>query len=283
MINANTHFLIVGLGLLGGSYALGLKQKEYHVSAIDTDETAIQYALSHNFIHEGVTTNDESLIQKADVIILCLYPSQMVQWVKENGSKLSPNTYITDVCGVKSCIVDSIQSLLPSTVEFIAAHPMAGKEVSGVQYADPNIFLPANFIITPTEKNTEGGIALLYDLANILRFKRITKLSPTKHDEMIAFLSQLPHVIAVCLMNCKESEHLVAYSGDSFRDLTRIAKINETLWSDLFLSNKEVLLSQIDLFMNEMQIFRDLLADEKEETMKEVFRLSTKRRKEFDK
>lgn len=282
MISTNTRFLVVGLGLLGGSYALGLKQKEYYVSAIDINEETIQFALEHHIIDEGSTSNDESLIQNADVIILGLYPSKMIGWVKENVHKLKKNVFITDVCGVKSGIVHEIQSLLPSSAEFIAAHPMAGKEVSGVQYADPSIFLPANFIITPTKANTEQGIALLYDLANILRFKRITKLSVEKHDEMIAFLSQLPHVIAVCLMNCKESEHLIAYTGDSFRDLTRIAKINEVLWSDLFLWNKDVLLSQIDLFMEELQSFRNLLENEDEEGMKEAFRLSTKRRKDFD-
>ena len=282
MINKDTKFLIVGLGLLGGSYALGLKQKEYHVSAIDTNSHTIQYALEHNIIDTGSTTVDEALIQEADVIILGLYPSLMTAWIQENTHKIKKNTFITDVCGVKSGIVLEIQSLLPNGVEFIAAHPMAGKEVSGVEYADPNIFLPANFIITPTKNNTEDGIALLYDLANILRFKRITQLSIEKHDEMIAFLSQLPHVIAVCLMNCKESNHLIAYTGDSFRDLTRIAKINENLWSDLFLWNKDVLLSQIDLFMNQMSDFRELLANSDEDAMKEAFKLSTQRRKEFD-
>ena len=282
MINKDTKFLIVGLGLLGGSYALGLKQKEYYVTAIDTNPNSIQYALEHHIIDAGSTNADEALIQEADVIILGLYPSLMTKWIQEHGSMIKKNAFITDVCGVKSGIVLEIQSQLPEGVEYIAAHPMAGKEVSGVEYADPNIFLPANFIITPTENNTEEGISLLYDLANILRFKRITQLSIEKHDEMIAFLSQLPHVIAVCLMNCKESNHLVAYTGDSFRDLTRIAKINENLWSDLFLWNKDVLLSQIDLFMNQMQEFRELLSSSDEEAMKEAFRLSTQRRKEFD-
>lgn len=282
MINKNTKFLIVGLGLLGGSYALGLKQKEYFVSAIDTNPNTIEYALTHHIINKGSTSSTEELIKEADVIILGLYPSLMTKWIQENGSKIKKGAFITDVCGVKSGIVLEIQELLPQGVEFIAAHPMAGREVSGVEYADPNIFLPANFIITPTQNNTEDGIALLYDLANILRFKRITQLTIEKHDEMIAFLSQLPHVIAVCLMNCKESEHLIAYTGDSFKDLTRIAKINENLWSDLFLWNKDVLLSQIDLFMNQMQDFRNLLACSDEEGMKEAFKLSTQRRKEFD-
>lgn len=282
MINNNTKFLIVGLGLLGGSYAKALKQKEYYVTAIDINQSSIDYALSNNIIDAGSNDSPE-LIQEADVIILGLYPNTMVNWVRDNQQHFKSGAMITDVSGVKCHIIDEIQSFLRSDVEFISAHPMAGKEVRGVEYADANMFLPANFIITPTEKNTEKGIEFIYDLANILRFKRITRLTPEKHDEMIAFLSQLPHVIAVCLMTCKESEHLIAYTGDSFRDLTRIAKINEELWSELFTINKDVLLEQMDLFMNEFQSFRNKLANDDTEGMKESFRLSTKRRKEFDK
>ena len=282
MINNTTKFLVVGLGLLGGSYAKALKQKEYYVSALDINPNSIEYALNNGIIDKG-STDDVSLISEADVVIIGLYPTTMVEWMREHQQYFKPGTMITDVSGVKCHIIDEIQNFLREDVEFIAAHPMAGKEVKGVEYADGNMFLPANFIITPTEKNTDKGIEFIYDLANILRFKRITKLTPQKHDEMIAFLSQLPHVIAVCLMTCRESEHLIAYTGDSFRDLTRIAKINEDLWSELFTINKDVLLSQMDLFMDEFMAFRDKLANDDTEGMKDTFRLSTKRRKEFDK
>ena len=282
MITTQTKFLIVGLGLLGGSYAKGLKQKEYYVSAIDTRQESIDYALKNNIICEG-STNNPKLIEEADIIILGLYPETVITWLKENQQYIKPNTIITDVTGIKQYIIDEISTFLRKDIEFIAAHPMAGKEVKGVENADSNIFLPANFIIVPTPQNSKEAIDTVYDIANILRFKRITTLSPQKHDEMIAFLSQLPHVIAVCLMTCKESEHLIAYTGDSFRDLTRIAKINEDLWSELFRINKDVLLEQMDLFMNEFTNFREMLSNDDIEGMKETFRLSTKRRKEFDK
>lgn len=282
MINKSTKFLIVGLGLLGGSYAKALKEKEYTVKALDINEASIQYAIENNIIDDGATDNIE-LIKEADVIILGLYPQTMVDWIKNNQQYFKPKALITDVCGVKSYVIREIQAIIRKDVEFIAAHPMAGKEVKGVEYADSNMFLPANFIITPTTENTDEGIEFVRNLASILRFKRITTLTPEKHDEMIGFLSQLPHVIAVCLMTCRDNEELTAYTGDSFRDLTRIAKINEDLWSELFLINRDVLLEQMDLFNEQFQTFRKLLASDDTDGMKEVFKLSTKRRKEMDK
>ena len=160
---------------------------------------------------------------------------------------------------------------------------MAGREVSGVQYADCSIFEPANFIITPTSVNTPEGIAWVKALAETLNFRHIATLSPAEHDKMVGFLSQLTHVIAVTLMNTSDNTHLVDYTGDSFRDLTRIAKINESLWTELFLMNKANLIREIDEFAAELTHFRRVLENEDTEEMKRLFRQSTQRRKCFDK
>lgn len=282
MIKKETTFLIVGLGLLGGSYAMALKQRNYQVIAIDINEESIKYAVEKGIIDEGISTDKDDFISKADAVILCLYPHDLVNWIRSNQKHIKPNAFITDVCGVKTGIIEEIQGFLRTDLEFISAHPMAGKEVSGVKNSDSLIFLPANLIITPTKRNSEAAIDFINDLANILRFKHISVLPPEKHDEMIAFLSQLPHVIAVCLMNCKDSKHLINYTGDSFRDLTRIAKINENLWSELFSINKDILLEQMDLFENEFKNFRSIIAQDDVEGMKKLFANSTKRRKEFD-
>lgn len=234
----NRKILIVGLGLLGGSYALGLKKWNHVISAIDISLEAIDYALACGMIDKGASYNDPNLIQQADFIISGLYPTTLLHWIEENQQYFQPHTIITDVTGVKGAIVERIQANLREDCEFIASHPMAGKEVSGNQYADPNIFLSENLILTPTEKNTQEAIDLVSDLGRELRFNHISCLSVEKHDEMIGFLSQLTHVIAVSLMNTHDTTHLKDYTGDSFRDLTRIAKINETLWTELFLLNK---------------------------------------------
>lgn len=276
-------FLIVGLGLLGGSIAMGLKKWNHVVYAIDIDQDTIDYALNHQIIDEGSTCIDPELIQKADVIISGLYPTLIVDWMKENQQYFKPNTLITDVTGVKRSVVESIQSILREDCEFIGSHPMAGKEVKGVQYADPTIFLPANLILTPTEKNTQEAIDFMYEFGKELRFNNICELSVQEHDEMIGYLSQLTHVIAVSLMNANDSKDLVKYTGDSFRDLTRIAKINDRLWTELFLLNKDILIKEIDSFINEMNEFKTILINEDVEKMRDKFITSTTRRKYFDK
>lgn len=283
MIDKKKRFLIIGLGLLGGSYAMGLKKRGYIVSAIDINEASINYALEKGIIDEGATTADPNLISQADVIISGLYPKTIVGWISENQQYFKKNALITDVTGVKCSIIYKIQELLREDCEFIGSHPMAGKEVSGVQFADSSIFLPANLIITPTSKNTQAAIDFLYEFGIELRFNNICILTPEKHDEMIGYLSQLTHVIAVSLMNANDNSHLKEYTGDSFRDLTRIAKINENLWTELFLMNKDVLVNEITAFVDEINDFKQKLMAEDVDGMKQKFIQSTKRRKYFDK
>ncbi|MGN1418128.1 MAG: prephenate dehydrogenase [Acutalibacteraceae bacterium] len=282
-INKNTKFLIVGLGLLGGSYARGFTEKGYYVDAITRSQSSVDFALEHEIVNHATTEVDIEMIQNADIIVFSLYPNIFVKWIEENGKYIRPGTMITDVTGVKQCIVEKIQSLLPEGVEFVSAHPMAGREVYGVENSSEKIFFGANYIVVPTEKNTEENIETCKRIGEILGFGRICELSPKEHDEMIGFVSQLTHCIAVALMTCYEHEHLEKYTGDSFRDLTRIANINEYMWSELFMLNKEALLKQMDLFMGEFEKLRNYLADGNKDGMMEMMRISTQRRKLFDK
>ena len=280
---AKKNVLIVGLGLMGGSYARALKRLGFHVAALDRDREAIAYALEEHIIHEGSADEDEELIRKADAIIFALYPGIFPDWVREHQHLFRSGAKITDVTGVKSCIVYRIQELLREDVEFIAAHPMAGRELSGVQNSDDRIFRDANYIIVPTEKNTAEGIEWCGMLGRLLGCGRISVLSPEEHDEMIGFVSQLTHCIAVSLMTCSDNTHLADYTGDSFRDLTRIARINDRMWSELFMMNRGPLLRQMDLFLHELQGFRDMLEKGDTEGMRAKMRLSTERRAMFDK
>lgn len=275
--------LIIGLGLLGGSYAKALKRQGFTVNCITKDQSSIDYAKQNNIIDFGTTEIDENLIKSSDLIIFALYPKVLIDWIKENGYMFREGTIITDVTGVKSCIVDDIQNMLPKDVEYISAHPMAGKEVYGVENSDDGIFKDANYIVVPTEKNSEDAITLCEDLGFRLGFARVSRLSPNEHDKMIAFLSQLTHCIAVSLMCSNEDDNLVKYTGDSFRDLTRIARINENMWSELFLLNKEPLLEEMDVFINTFTTLRNHLKNDDVQGMKEMMKLSTKRRKLFDK
>ncbi len=279
----HSRILIVGLGLIGGSYAKGLKRLGYHVSAIDTRREAIDYALENHIINDGYTEVDPEVVGSADGVIFGLYPKVFVEWIEKYQQYFKPGAMLTDVTGVKGCIVYRIQDILRDDVEFIASHPMAGREVYGVENSNDAIFRGANFIMTPTEKNSPQAIRWVGQLARLLGFERISVLTPEEHDEMIGYLSQLTHCIAVALMTCSDNEHLVDYTGDSFRDLTRIANINDLMWSELFMLNRESLLKYMDIFLDEFASLRDMLRDGRVEELREKMRLSTKRRAYFNK
>ena len=282
-LTKDTNILIVGLGVIGGSYARALSRQGYSVRCITKEQKDIDYALSLGMIKEGSTEVKADFIQEADLIIFALYPHIFVEWIKEYQHLFRTGTLITDVTGVKGQIVEEVQSVLRSDVEFIAAHPMAGRESSGVEYSDDRVFIGANYIITPTERNTPDAIEFCKTLGEVLGFARITELSPEEHDRMIAFLSQLTHCIAVTLMTCNEAPMMEQYTGDSFRDLTRIAKINDAMWSELFLLNREALLEQMDAFASEFDRFRTLLKNGDSDGMRETMRRATARRMLFDK
>ena len=283
IVDVSKNILIVGLGLLGGSYARALKRFGFHISSITKEQSSIDYALSQKIIDEGTTEIDAKMIGSADLVIFALYPHIFIEWVKQNQKYFKKGALLTDVTGVKRNVVYKVQKMLRDDVEFIAAHPMAGKETSGVENSTDKIFAGANYIVTPTDKNTKDGIETCKELGRLLGFSNVAELSPEEHDDMIGFLSQLTHCIAVTLMTCNECEDMEKFTGDSFRDLTRIAKINDLMWSELFIQNKEPLLNQMNLFIKQFEKLKNMLETEDVEGMREMMRHSTERRALFDK
>jgi prephenate dehydrogenase len=281
--NSQTTFCIVGLGLMGGSYARALTARGYRVTAITKEQSSLDFALKEGFIAEGSTTPDETLLHQADMVIFALYPHTFVEWLRSYQHLLKSGAVITDVTGVKGSTVYAVQEFLRQDVEFIAAHPMAGREVYGVENSDASIFKGANYIVTPTPNNTPQAIALCEELGRELGFAHVSCLSPEEHDDMIGFVSQLTHCIAVTLMTCTDCEELVDYTGDSFRDLTRIAAINDEMWSELFLMNKQPLLQNMEKFQKEFNRLYQLLKEENRDEMRKMMQLSTRRRKLFNK
>lgn len=274
---------IIGLGLMGASFAKRLSpQKDKTIYGIDQNEQTIQTALELNIIKEG-STDPGKLIKKCNLIILALYPTMIKPWIVENQQYLESGTILMDISGVKTNIVEPVQAILREDLELISIHPMCGRESRGIDFAQADIFDNANYIIVPTNKNTPKAIEAAKQLGKDLRVKNISILSCEEHDRMIGFLSQLTHVIAVSLMNTHDNSHLVEYTGDSFRDLTRIATINEDLWSELFLLNKDILLDEINQFLDATKHFRDSLEKEDIDEMKRLFIQSTNRRKLFNK
>jgi prephenate dehydrogenase len=257
---------------MGGSYARALHRVGFHVNAIAHKQEDIDFALSEGFIDKGAAFPDPELISSAELVIFALYPHVFKEWIAENQIYFKPGTLLTDVTGVKRCIVYDIQDMLRDDVEYISAHPMAGREVLGVRNSDDSIFRVANYIVVPTEKNTPEAIETCKSLGRVMGFARITELTPEKHDEMIAFVSQLTHCIAVSLMTCNDADHIGAFTGDSFRDLTRIANINEDMWTELFLENKEHLLGELDLLIDSLREYRDAIATDDAEVLRSLLR-----------
>ena len=283
LVDISKNILIVGMGLLGGSYARGLKRYGFHISTITKDKASVEYALKENIVDEGTTEIDEQMIANADIVIFALYPHIFLKWVEENQKFFKPGALLTDVTGVKRNVVYKIQDMLREDVEFIAAHPMAGKEVSGVENSSEKIFIGANYIVTPTKKNSKDAIESCKELGRLLGFSNVSVLSPEEHDEMIGFVSQLTHCIAITLMTCNDCENIEKFTGDSFRDLTRIARINDLMWSELFIENKDALLKQMDMFMEQFTNLKGMLEEDDVSGMRKMMQYSTERRAAFDK
>ena len=263
---------IVGLGLIGGSIARRLRG--FHnckVNAVDINEISLHLAKSDGVISEGFTEG-KNAIADSDLIILCLYPQKNIDFIKENLSYIKDGAVITDVSGVKQYVIDEIQAVLPEGVDFVGAHPMAGREVGGYQSSTDTLFNRASFIITPTERNKPESIALVRELAEHIGCKNIVTTSPSEHDEIIAYTSQLMHVVAVALCDNPMIERSTYFSAGSLRDCTRVAVINEVMWSELFLENKDALKKRITEMQDSLQKVSDALdandRDELETIMK---------------
>lgn len=270
---------IIGLGLMGGSYAIGLSKKGHMIYGMDSNSDTLSYALENHIINDVLSESDISLL---DVLILAFYPEAIINFLKKYQKYFKKGLLITDICGVKSSFVKEATKLaLPAT--YCSAHPMAGKEKIGIKFADETIFIGANYLITPLEDTPQFAIKMLEKIGEELGFAKISIVSPLVHDNMIGFTSQLTHAIAVSLVNSDHDEQTGNFIGDSYRDLTRIAMINENLWSELFLENKDFLLNHINQFEIELERLKEALKKNDKEELKKIFVQSTNIRKKMEK
>ena len=274
--------LIVGLGVIGGGYAMALKEAGYNeVYGIDTNEETLKKAKEMKIIKEGFTREDE-IISEMNLIIFAIYPNLVKDFIVKNKNKFKENALITDVTGIKQLFINDIVEILPQNIDFVFAHPMAGRENKGIDYATNKVFQGANFLIVETKKNKEENIRKIENLAKEMGFKHIKRTTPAFHDEMIAFTSQLPHVLAVALTNSDiENRNTGEFIGDSYRDLTRIANMNEKLWSLLFLGNKKNLLEAMNNFEAEFDKIKKCIEENDEKNLQKLFIKSTIRREQL--
>lgn len=269
---------IVGIGLIGGTYAKALRKYPYNIYGIDNNEETLAYAIKENIV-DYAYTNPKSVLKELDVVFICLYPEDTIKFVRDNINHFKRGAIISDVVGVKRTIIDNLEVYFEDDVEFVFAHPIAGREKIGITYAQEEIFKDANFVITPTKKNTDEAINLISTLAKQMGFKNVSIITDTQHDEIISFTSQLTHVLALALVNSDDEKFDTSlFIGDSYKDLTRIAMINEKLWSELFIKNKDHLIRTINRFEEHLDEIKDAISKKDKDHLEELMVKATTRR-----
>lgn len=272
---------IIGLGLMGGSIAMALNH-QHEIIAYDISEESLSYAMTHHLVQE--TTNDLDVFFSAtSIIFLCIYPKMIVPFVLENQDKMQKNTVLIEISGIKSALISKLLPKLSNNLDMVFTHPIAGREKIGVTFAKDTIFHGANFVIVPTEYNRLSSINLVKTLAKEMKFKTITSTTMEAHDDIIAYTSQLTHVLSLALVNSDPETHeTFRYIGDSYRDLTRISMINETLWNELFLENKDRLLPKIDALIDHLQEYRDAIQNNDTTLLKQKMQEAKTRRMKIE-
>ena len=275
---------IVGLGVIGGSFAMAFKEAGFEdVYAVDLNKESIEKAKNMGIIKDG-SDNAKQFLEIADLVIICIYPRIIKDFMMENRNNFKDGAIVTDVAGIKGTLIKQLDDIIPDNIDFIFGHPMAGRENKGIDHATAECYKGANYLLIDTERNDDDNVLLLQAIIYKLGIKRIIRISSGFHDQIIAFTSHLPHVMAVSLINSDvEARNTEIYMGGSYRDATRVADINEDLWTELFLGNKENLLEVIDDFMAEMGRFREDLAKGDRVSLNKRLKRATKRRRRLNK
>ena len=260
--------VIVGLGLIGGSMAKALKQNTSHqVLGMDQDEDALLDACSCGAI-DGKAGRDD--LKTADLVYLCVYPEGALAFAREYGPLLKAGSVLTDACGVKEELCAAMAAL-PGQYTFVAGHPMAGKERSGFAASDPSIFVGASYILVDTGA-PDWAMALVRERAGEMGFGRVVRTTPARHDQMIAFASQLPHALACAYVMSPRCPEHQGFSAGSYRDVSRVANINDALWSRLFLDNQKALTQELDQLIANLSRLRDAVDRRDQEELRSLLR-----------
>ena len=262
---------VIGLGLIGGSICKCLKKHTFHhIMGFDIDKDTVEKALEQNAIDEEITLNR---LGEANLTIICLYPNAICEFVQNNADKFRKGSIVIDTCGVKKKIVDQCTPILEEhDVLFVGTHPMAGREFSGFDYSTDTLFDNASFIITPSEHTPQIAIDLLSTLAGSIGFGKAVISTPEKHDQVIAYTSQLAHIVSNAYVKSPSVLEFNGFSAGSFLDLTRVAKLNENMWTSLFMCNKEALLNELDHIIKSISEYRDAISSDDYDLLRELLK-----------
>ena len=270
----------IGLGLMGGALAMGIrKQGPDKICAFDINEEVLEDALRKEVIDWGVSETEgiRQILGVSDLVVICLYPQLALDFILEYMEDFKENAVITDITGVKKLLVDHLRGVLREDLDLILGHPMAGSEKEGFGNADDSIFKNRNYILVPQPENKPENLAFIKEIIHNLGFVNIVETTAEVHDQKIAFTSQLCHVIASALVDSEDDLHITDYEGGSFGDLTRSARINAGMWTELFICNKEALVDQIEKFEKSMDTMKKMIQAEDSQGLTEI--LSNVRKK----
>lgn len=274
------NIIISGLGIIGGSFAKALaKYTDHHIIGINRSEKPLQNALLCGAIHE-IGTRDS--IKTADMIILGTFPEAAVKFVRDNADIIPKSCIVTDTSGIKSKICPELIKLSREYgFKFIGSHPMAGKEKNGFDSSDADLFRGASYIIVPCGAE-ENDVAFVSSLMKKIGFGTIKIATPEEHDRMIAFTSQLPHAIACAYVLNESCKNHKGFSAGSYRDVSRVARINVPLWTELFSENRSSLVSELDEFIANITNIRNAVAEGDNEAVSEALSKARKVKEETD-
>lgn len=269
---------IVGLGIMGGSFAKSIRQNILSQSdstgkilGCNRSTSSITMALSEGVIDKGFPSTDvDKMLPDCDVVFICLYPHATLDFLKDHKDKFKSGAIITDISGVKGIFEKSLPQLLRPDTDFVIGHPMAGGEKEGYAASNAKFFINHNYILLPQDFNKPENLETMRTLISAMGFSRITETSCQNHDYKIGFTSQLCHVIASALVASADDEEITAFGGGSFEDLTRIAMINAPLWTELFISNKDILCNHIENFQKQLDLMKNFIQSENSEELKNM-------------
>ena len=273
--------LVVGLGLIGGSMAMALRGfEDYEIVGADLSEPVLRYALEQG-VCDRVTGQAEEEVSRADVVILCQHPGGIVRFLEEHREKFKPGALVTDVCGIKTAIMEAARAL-PPEVDFIGCHPMAGKETSGIWNADGTLFQGAHFILTPRAESTPEHVALMERMAAHLGCRDVVNTTPEHHDAIIAYTSQVMHVMAVAVCDDPDLFDCKGFEGGSFRDCTRVAALDVPLWTELFSMNAPALCKVISHLEENLRSYREAIESGDTKKLSEKLSWSADRKRKMN-
>lgn len=265
----NMKITIIGLGLIGGSVCKAIKKYTNHeVLGYGRNKITLQKALDCNAIDAVADT-----LKIADMTIVCTPPDNAFKFMQDNAMNFKKDSIVADVCGVKGQLAIDTHNILKSCgVNFVGTHPMAGKERYGFDNSNADLFQRANFIVTPVEDTDKKSLDEVVQLAKDIGFGRIIYSTPFDHDKVIAYTSQLAHVVSNAYVKSPTMAIEFGFSGGSFQDMTRVATVNEDMWTELFFSNRECLIDEIDILLKNLQEYKVALEKNNPEMMKNLLR-----------